>query len=270
MRSKLSSVFGVVAAAAFLLTSGGSVNAATVGVTSVGGAWSSLEPLPPGVTGLNTANVSWGTVHSTSKSGKQSGYSFVGAAAGTIQTDTDFDLGTFTHNNFVINAGTSIERAGLSIGINLMIGNVSKLVTTAFSFNHWETMNYGESNGLCANGGGLKSGVNAAGCADRVTIADNADQQQSFEIDGFLYILNITGFTVAGQLFSEFWTMEDAANSAILKGRFTLVGPAGPIDPVNPVDPVDPPPSPVPLPAAGWLLLAALGALGAARARRKA
>lgn len=264
MIGKFNSVFALAAAAAIAFGSISAAVAATLDVSSVNGNWTGLTSgngnVPTGVVGLNTNTVSWGTPHVSSKTGKQSGYSFVGAAAGKIESDTDFDLGTFTHNNFVINAGTSITGAGLGLVVNMVIGGVNRALTTAFNFKHDETANNGEANGLCKNGGAIGSGVNSAGCADQVTILDNTGQQETFEVAGFLYILEITGFTQAGAAFSEFWTAEDQANSAILRARFTLVGP---------VDPIDPPPSPVPLPAAGWMVLTGLGALAAARARRK-
>ena len=266
MRSKLMSV---IALAAFALGAPGDATAATVGVTSVAGTWSSTDPTnPPGLNGLGTNAINWGKAYATSKTGRQSGYSFVAAAAGNIETDQDFVLGTFTHNNFVIDAGTSIKRADLSIGINLMIGSVSKVVSAVFNFDHWETDNFGTKKGRCADGGTVGAGVNVAGCADRVSIRNNTNLNKSFAIDGFLYILEITGFTIAGNLFSQFWTTEDMANSAILTARFKQVGIAPPIggEPGTGPDPV---PSPVPLPAAGWLMLAGLGALAAARARRR-
>ncbi len=251
----------VLAAAAIALAGIGAANAATVEVSGVSGAWTALVPPtgPTRVNGIGTNVVQWGTPFGRNK--KQSGYSFVGAAAGELQTDTDFDLGTFTHNNFVISKGTSITGAGLNIAINLMIGGVNRAVTTAFNFSHWETVNDGERDGRCADGGANRTGVNASGCADRVAILDNAASDQTFEIDGFLYILEITGFTRGGAFFTEFWTQENAANSAILRAKFTQVGPVDPIDPIDP--------SPVPLPAAGWLILTGLGALAATKARRK-
>ncbi len=260
MLGKFSNILAFAAAAAIAFGGMTSADAATIDSTGVTGSWTALQPPtgPTYVNGIGTNSVRWGTPFGRGR--MQSGYSFVGAAAGQLKTDTEFDLGTFTHNNFVIKTGTSISGAGLSIAVNLMIGGVSRAVTTAFNFAHWETVNAGESNGRCANGGARGAGVNVAGCADRVSILDNAASDQSFEIDGFLYILEITGFTQGGAFFTEFWTQENAANSAILRAKFTLVGP---------VDPVDPPPSPVPLPAAGWMVLTGLGALAAARARRR-
>ena len=265
MRSKFNSVFAFAAAAAITFAGVGSAIAATVAVSGVGGAWTALLPPtgPTNIKGLNTNAVSWGTPFEGSNTGNQSGYSFVGAAAGNIETGTDFDLGTFTHNNFVINKGTSITGANLNVVFNLVIGGVSQAVTTAFNFNHWETDNTPAAGASCANGAANGAGVNSGGCADRVTILNNTSSDQTFEVDGFKYILEITGFTIAGQLFSEFWTTEDESNSAILKARFTLVGPTTGGGGGQPV------PSPVPLPAAGWMMLAGIAALAAARARRK-
>lgn len=264
MMSKFNSVFAFATAAAIIFGGVTSAVAAVLDVSSVNGNWTGLtsDPshVPTNVTGLNTNSVSWGTPHSSNRLRKQSGYSFIGAAAGQIESDKDFDLGTFTHNNFALNPGTSITGAGLGLVVNMVIGGVDRALTTAFNFKHDETANGGESNGLCKNGGANWSGKNINGCADRVTILDNAAQQETFEVAGFLYILEITGFTQAGVAFSEFWTAENQANSAILRARFTLVGS---------VPPIDPPPAPVPLPAAGWMVLTGLGALAATRARRK-
>lgn len=259
MRSKFNRVFALAAIVAMAFSTLGTAVAATVDVSSVAGNWTTLQPPrgPTNIRGLGTNRVRWGTP----LAGRQSGYSFVGAAAGEIETGVDFELGTFTHNNFVIQNGTSITGAGLSVAVNLIIGGIERVVNTNFNFAHWETNNAGERNGRCANGGANGSGVNGGGCADRVQILDNTASDQAFEIDGFQYILEITGFIRNGVAFSEFWTRENRSNSAILRARFTLVGPSGGGGGEEP--------SPVPLPAAGWMMLAGLGALGAARARRK-
>lgn len=273
MRSTFNPVFALATVAAMTLGSASTSLAATVGVTGVTGNWTALLPPvgPTNVNGLNTNTVSWGTPFvGAGGSGQQSSYSFIGEAAGQIETGKNFNLGTFTHNNFVINTGTSIEGANLSVGVNLMIGGVSKAINAAFHFDHDETKNAGEANGLCKNGGANHVDLNLNGCADRVSIQNNTNNNQSFEIDGFLYILEITGFTVAGKLFSEFWTTENAKNSAELQARFTLVGAVPGVPGVPGGGEPVPPPAPVPLPAAGWMILSALGALAATRARRKA
>lgn len=270
MPSKFNSIFAVATAAVIAIGAAGSAFAATVAVSGVGGSWTALLPPtgPTNINGLNTNSVSWGTAYNGTfagdPNGKQSGYSFIGAAAGNIETGKEFNLGTFTHNNFVINAGTSIESASLSVVVNLVIGGVSKAVATSFNFVHNETAN-NPAGGVCADGAANGAGANVNGCADSVKILNNKASTQNFVIDGFEYILEITGFTVAGQMFSEFWTTENQANSASLSARFALVGPTGGTGGGD-----EPVPSPVPLPAAGWMMLAAIGALTATRARRKA
>lgn len=261
MRSKFNSVFALVASAALSIGATIGADAATVGVAGVNGVWTSTDPTsPPGLAGINTNSVSWGIP----QGGQKSGYSFVGAAAGEIETGVNFNLGTFTHNNFVIDKDTSIRSASLGVIVDLVVGGVSRAVNVAFDFKHDETDNLSaRSRSRCADGGRYGAGVNANGCADRVSILDNRATQQSFDIDGFQYILEITGFTRAGQFFADFWTQEGLANSAILQARFTLVGPTGGGGSGEPV------PSPVPLPAAGWMMLAGIAALTAARARRK-
>ena len=263
MRSKLNSVFGLVAATIVAFGVQGVANAAVLNVSDVSGTWTGLTSspaeIPQSIVGLNTGSVSWGVP--IRAGGQQSGYTFVGSAPGQIESDKDFNLGMFTHNNFVIVTGTSIAGAALGLVVNMVVGGKPRSLPASFNFSHDETLNIGEA-GFCKNGlTNFGTGDNRNGCADRVAILNNTAQKESFEIDGLLYILEITGFIKGSSTFSEFWTVENEANSAYLRARFTFVGRAGPIDP---------PPSPVPLPAAGWLLLAALGALGAARARRKA
>ena len=162
MITKFNTVFALATAAAIAFGGVSAAVAATLDVSSVNGSWTGLvsgpNQNPTNVTGLGTNSVSWGTPHVSSRTGKQSGYSFVGAASGQIESDTDFDLGTFTHNNFVINAGTSIAGAGLGLVVNMVIGGVNRAMTAAFNFDHDETLNRGEANGLCKNGGANSAG----------------------------------------------------------------------------------------------------------------
>ena len=112
MFSKFNSVFAFAAAVTISVAGLGSALAATLDVSSVSGNWTGLTPQLgqplANVQGIGTNSVSWGVPYRYSKTKKQSGYSFVGAAAGKIESDKDFNLGTFTHNNFVLNPGTSI------------------------------------------------------------------------------------------------------------------------------------------------------------------
>ncbi|MCX7889760.1 MAG: VPLPA-CTERM sorting domain-containing protein [Rhodobacteraceae bacterium] len=251
-----------VLAAAFVALSSLPSLAATVSVTGVTGSW--FSPTPPdveGLTGLGTSTMAWGTP--ASANGAKSAYGFTGNAVGAVETDIAFDLGVFTHfNNPILTtpAGrSSITSAQLTVSINLDLGDGSgaKQITTVFDFLHWETRNRPVSGNICANGGRYGQGINDRGCADRVTLVRNDSLSTEFEINGVTYELDITGFLFQGDLLSEFWTRERATNSAVLRGILRAV------------DTGEPPPAPIPLPAAGWLLLAGVGALGLTRRRRR-
>lgn len=241
-------------AAAVTLGSLGPTSAATLDIDGVTGAWTGLLPRsgPTNVNGIGTETVRWGTPYAgLGGTGEQSGYNFTGSAVGTFESGVDFDLGTFTHFNKVINDRTSITGANLGLAVSIAIGGVSQAITAAFRFDHWETRNDGVGGGRCQDGGMLGVGVNSEGCADRVRVLRNEGSVNQFAIDGVMYALEITGFLVAGQAFSEFWTQEQANNTAVLQARFTEIGGTPP----------DPIPSPVPLPASGWLILSALAAM---------
>jgi hypothetical protein len=214
--------------------------AVSADITSVTGVWSDI--VPPGTTGLTgagTNEIRWGTPAGTPD---KSGYRFDGNAPQTgLLADAIFTLGTFTHFNAPIAAGTSISGARLTVDIVADFFNgmttVTRNVTSVFDFAHFETPN---SASPCADGGTVGVGVNVNGCADQVTPILNLGLSDTFEVDGLTYIFNTTGFDIG----ASFWTKEQAANTAHFTGTFTTKIP----------------PSAVPLPAALPLLLAGLGA----------
>ncbi len=214
--------------------------------------------------GLGTSTVRWRTPYrGTGGTGEQSGYNFAGTAVGLYKSGTEFQLGRFTHFNKTIKIGTSITGADLGLAVSVAIGGVSHAVTAAFAFDHFETPNNGNGRGACQNGRSLGSGVNSNGCADRVRILNNAGSENQFEVNGVTYILEIAGFLIAGQVFSEFWTQERANNTAVLRARFRAVGGTG-----SGGGGGDPTPSPIPLPGAAWLILSALGAMAVVGRKR--
>jgi hypothetical protein len=224
-----------------------SVSAASVDLVSVSGIWTDANPA--GVTGEGTNLIQWGT---PSGQPDQSGYLFDGAGASmNLLSNTDFDLGTFTHQNNPIN-GVVLSDAELTVSIGLSIDSgATEFVTAVFDFEHLETPNLPSSSNpdpsqTCANGLPNATGININGCADRVTATQNAAFSQSFVVDGDTYTFDFSGFLFNGDLLDEFWTRETVDNSAVLRARFTSV-------------------AAVPLPAAGLLMLAALGGLGLAR-----
>jgi hypothetical protein len=262
----------VAGAAALVLGMAGIGQAATLDVSGVNGTWTGLQSglgqNPTNVNGLGTSTVRWGTPFAgPGGTGEQSGYNFTGTANGEYQSDREFDLGTFTHFNKTINAGTSISGASLGLAVSIAIGGVPQAITAAFNFAHDETMNLGEANGRCKDGGAVGAGVNVNGCADQVTILDNTDRQNQFTVNGVIYVLEITGFIVNGAPFTQFWTTEQAENTALLRARFRQIG--GGTSSGGGGGGGDPTPSPIPLPGAAWLILSALAAMAVVGRKRR-
>lgn len=236
------------ATAAAIALAPAALSAATLTVTDVTGEWIALDGTPASPDGLGTSAVSWGTPWN---GGPQSGYEFEGATSTANLPNTDFVMGIFTHNNNTITAGTSITGATLRVAFSFFIDTAPGDIITRiaeFRFDHNETPNGAEP---CADGGANGAGVNVNGCADEVTVRTNPNYREAFEIEGVRYVFDVTGFQVG----SSFWTTERRSNATQLTGRFT--------------EEANLAPAPIPLPAAGWMLLAALGAAGAAGFRRR-
>ena len=214
-----------------------------------------------GLNGEGTNEMRWGlpsTLSGVTNRDAQSGYGFEGALAGTIvEPGVEFAVGTFTHYNNRIMAGTdpyapTISGAELRVDTSIMIGATSYLFTKVFDFLHDETKNSGESGGGCLYGGTPGDAANGGyGCNDRVTAVVNEDASSALVVDGVKYTFEFSGFRYNGGLFSFFDTVEEQTNIATLVGRFKAETLA-----------------PVPLPAAGWLLLAGVGGLAAVKRRR--
>jgi hypothetical protein len=236
-------------AAALAVSLATAAQASTIDLVSVTGTWQNVQ----GGTNVNFPphEVRWGT----DLGNGQSGYRFdpgappelTGISPGSI-----FTLGTFTHFNVPIAVDSSITGVDLLVNFVLRIpsGNmVTQAFNALFNFSHWETPNGANP---CADGGTNGVGVNANGCADRVIVSTNYDGSELVEIGNERFFLTITGFGIGGN--TTFWTAEGAANEIVLQAKF-----------INERDV-----APIPLPAAGFMLLGALGGLAALRRRRKA
>lgn len=255
---------GAVSAALTLIAS--SAFASTVSIENVTGAWTASTPTD--VYGLNYDNgdslstMSWGKAPS---GGPQSSYSFKSSVPPSVEIDPNenFELGLFSHNNWPIykmpaggQAG-SIRSAELKVDFGVRIENTLYNVSRTYSFTHYETSNPGDSNGKCQFGGDSGApGINSNGCADRVEVS-SADGDEIISVGGLEFIFEIAGFQVDGEIMDFFMTKEKAVSEAILIASYSLLDDGG----ENP--------SPVPLPAAGWMLIAGVGGLAALKRRKK-
>lgn len=205
----------MVAGATAALLSAGTASAAVINLTSVTGIWTATTPAFPDVNGQGTSEIRWGGPVS---GGNQSGYRFDSAATpALVAENVNFNLGTFTHFNYPVYA-PSLTSAQLTVDSTLDIDGVVETVTSVFEFQHWETTN---SDNPCADGGTNGVGINKNGCADRVTFALNVGASDSFNIGGIDYFVDIEGFFYNGLLASEFWTKEEKASTAELRGLIT-------------------------------------------------
>lgn len=200
---------------------GGAAQAATITFNPILATWgvpTGGANITYGGQGTANAEVNWGTTS------PQSGYEFLATGVpldvGPVPPDQAFTLGTFTHHNNPIPAGTSITGVSLTISTTVFVdGNSQGVKNFVFDFTHFETTNNANP---CADGGTVGVGVNINGCADNVSVTPNADTDV-FNVDGVAYTLHITGFQVDGLDVDSFWTTESASNPAQLLGEVSAV-----------------------------------------------
>ncbi|MEO1240098.1 MAG: THxN family PEP-CTERM protein [Pseudomonadota bacterium] len=244
------------AAAAFTLVAS-SAFAATVTIESVTGAWTAVsQNNAHGVTISNSGGSSEVTWGEAPKNGSQSSYSFERTIPPSIVAapGEEFAMGKFTHHNWPIytkpsdGAETAIDWAELQVDFQVKIDDVVYDFTRNYRFDHSETPNKGVKGACMYGGNNGDAGVNKNGCADRVVASLNEAGSETLVVDGLAYTFDISGFEVGGQTMDFFLTKENASNEATLVGTYNV--------------------SPVPLPAAGWMLIAGLGGLVAMKRRR--
>lgn len=217
MAGKLKFVAAVLAAA---VVAAPSAHAQTVDLNDVESVFS--NPVGGNVTFISAQGplsvITWGDANG------ESGYSFAGLAPQLSLDLSDgfelFQLGTFSHSNFPITAGTGISSVNFTAF--LTFGGVATALEETFLINHFETPNAGNP---CADGGTVGVGVNVNGCADQVTFASNPSSQV-VEIDGQNYFLSLTGFSTTfdpNAIVEEFWTVENSGNEAALYATLQLV-----------------------------------------------
>lgn len=218
--------------------------AASLNIDAADGVWSSAVTTnkPTGqLTGLGTNEVSWGTPWTVID--QRSNYSFVGDAPITRATPGAFLVGAFTHENWTISSmSDSLLSGDLFVTLGGMAGSTLFSAVSSFRFAHDETL----------NGAPCTIGTNP--CGDIVKITALGSGSTSFIEGGKLYTLIIDGFvqTLGGAIVDTFMTFERDDTTLYLQARLIEE------------------PAPVPLPAAGVMMLAGLGALGLLRRKRRA
>lgn len=242
------------AAAALAAFAGTGATAATVSIDQIGAVWQNWtgSPEPAFSSNLNinngdndptvggeTVSIFWGD---PTGQGGQSGYTFDPTAVSFPATDgVPYSLGTFTHNNQPIFAsGGSLETVELLFHFaGTPVSPAAGVLTSfgaIFDFVHDETTN---------TGGGC--------CDDVVTVSAVGGASEDVTVGNYVYTFTLLGFSpdgTPGSFSNSFITQEGLNSSSDLWFDYTV--------------------SVVPLPAAGWLLIAGLGALGAVGRRRKA
>lgn len=166
------------------------------------GIWPSVSANLPDLKGLNTDHIMWGVP--AGGGGGQSGYRFAGGTVPVEVDGSEFTLGTFTHENFVVQGFSPMQfQAVLKVGITFDEGDLTR--EFSFTFHHNETPNVGGPT------------------PDEVDLP-TLQSPETVIIDGSEYAVLISGFKQGGQIVTKFISAENGANSADIVAKLVLVG----------------------------------------------
>jgi hypothetical protein len=200
----------------------------------------------------------WGSTHgnwettsplNATQQGQQSGYIFEGLSNFTT-TQSAFTFGQFTHRNGAVwTSSATLDKVEFELAIVGKVEGESFSVAKKFFIDHNETINPAQT---CAAGG-------TQPCQDSVNFGSSLAESLIFVVGNMQYTLTLEGLVTGldGSIITSFFTPEYGQSSATFRARIDA-------QPINPT----PPPPVIPLPAAGWLLIAGVGGLMVA-ARRK-
>lgn len=226
---------------ALVLFGAAQLSHANSGITlNTSGAWTSYtandSSVGAVVSGLNTAQLSWGVTPPVNAA-LQSGLIFSQTSYGLgseLSLDTAFSVGTLTHSNHVINIATGISDANLRL--NFTFGNNSTPTQFNYNFNILETPNSIIDPLLPLAGCSIWQS-SLTPCDDIISFANEPTSQQ-FSLDGQLFSFNLLGFSGFNENTGPYKmiTTENTETTQFLMAKITAV------------------PTPVPAPAALWLL----------------
>lgn len=238
---------------------GSGAMAVPVSIDQIGAIWQNPTGSAVGAATVNTDNgdgdptvdgetveIFWGT---PATNNGQSGYSFAPTPVSFLaDPDMAYSLGTFTHfNQPIFDSGGSLDSVELAFHF---AGSPEGVPVTAsfdaiFDFEHDETLN-------TATLAGCDPQVSTTPCDDVVTVSAQGGPDEIVDVGNTRYIFSLLGFSpdgTDGSFESVFFTEEGENSSRDLWFQYSV--------------------SVVPLPAAGWLLLAGIGGLAAVGRRRK-
>lgn len=147
----------------------------------------------------------------------QSGLGFQGTSNLTFDLNQVFQIGTLTHYNNAIAAGTAASTVNLGLNLNFS-GLPVASQTFNFSFNIDETPNVGDVS-KCPY-------YSVTACSDKISFS-TPKNVNSFSIAGVDYTLQLVGFseTANGTPVTNFISQEGSSNSAYLYAKITAVPP---------------------------------------------
>lgn len=209
MKNKLFNILVMGIASMFLFAYTPQLSAVNITLNSVTGVWTSTTG-GQNITGLNTNQIRWG--YQSNPAQQVSGYDFIGSAPPgfPVSVNTPFNLGTFTHINYPIQSGTGITGAQLRVTTSITIdGTTLNNLQFTYNFQHNETPNVAP----CQSG-------SASVCDDIVTLL--GPFSDVFTVNGVNYTLNLLGFQVGNNQFTQFQTREYATNDANLIATITV------------------------------------------------
>lgn len=161
----------------------------------------------------------------------QSGFGFDGAQNVAITPGETFLLGTFTHyNNPIYDYAGNFKQADLNITMDFQVVASGQTFSgaAAYTVHLDETPNGAQPCEYEDPECGPLGCPNQNGCCDKVWFTGSAEPQ-IFEIDGVWYTLEILGLVpdCQGSLIqTEYFTKEQATNTACLYGRIIVAAPS--------------------------------------------